>query len=276
MLSKPEVIRMRLKAYHLLFLLVACITLARAQPLNSTIPCIDTLAINAESVFVAKVTGIHELDGARTNVNVSVELWLKGDGQSDEFQTRIDDVIVEASNPIVQEFKNKGTRLLMFDGVPGDFQHPIDLSSPALKLITADMRVLRDPNNVISATREAIRLHPGVYRISTFRKRVPTEVARTWGQSQGTLYTDVPADAALERWAVKAIDSRDDAERAEGANALSLFPSGENAELLKKLLSDTALSAIEVERPRSYFVRNAAYQSLMRMGVRVPQPILEK
>jgi hypothetical protein len=124
-----------------------------------------------------------------------------------------------------------------------------------------------------------VNLHVGshlpLYNTSLGRALI-CEAAKTWGPSQYPLYTDVPADAALERRAVNAVDSRDDWERAEGAAALCLFPSGENAELLKKLLSDTALSAPGSERPRSYIVRTVAYQSLMRMGVRVPQPILEK
>ena len=88
--------------------------------------------------------------------------------------------------------------------------------------------------------------------------------------------TTVPADSDLEQWALSALDSRQDTERAEAANALGYFPSEDNAARLKRLLDDPAISNNGPGVANIYFVRQNAYQSLRRMGVTVPKPVLQK
>jgi hypothetical protein len=88
--------------------------------------------------------------------------------------------------------------------------------------------------------------------------------------------TVVPADADLEHWALSALDSPQAVERADAADALSHFPSEANAERLKGLLDDPALSDSGPGAVNVYIVRTKAYQSLLSMGVRVPEPVLRK
>jgi hypothetical protein len=261
------------KLWFLLLLRIP-VPCANAQPIAFHIPCLDTMAINAEYVFVGKIVAIHELvrSGANTNVDVSVEKWLKGDGQSDTTQARIDVPVT-----VLTDWKIRASRLLIFNGVGGgklagveDLERAMDLSDPDLRVLTADMEVLRDPEQILQAAQGAIQRHPGVYRISTFTRNVPTETARMFGQTLWPV-TTVPADADLERWALSALDSEQAGERAEAADALWRFPSEANAARLKLLLDDPALSDKNI-----YFVRKRAYESLLDMGVRVPEPVLEK
>ena len=59
-------------------------------------------------------------------------------------------------------------------------------------------------------------------------------------------------------------------ERAEGADALRHFPSESNIARLKALLDDPGLHPND--GGPIYLVRQYAYYSLSRMGVRVPEP----
>jgi len=261
---------MRSQLCSFLLLALTLVPCANAQPGPAHIPCLDTMAINSEFVFVGKIVAIHELvrSGANTNVDVSVEKWLKGDGQSDTTQARID-VPVKA----LTDWKTRGSRLLVFNGSENG-EKAIDLSDPDLKVLNEDMNILRDPTQILRAVQAAIERHPGVYRISTFKRSVPAETARMFGQDIWSM-TTVPADADLERWALSALDSQQAMDRAEAADALWHFPSDANAERLKRLLDDPALSD-NGPGENFYFVRMRAYQSLLSMGVRVPEPVLKK
>jgi hypothetical protein len=270
---------MRFKLCALLLLLEMGVSGAHAQPGPSYVPCLDTMAINAQYVFVGKIAAIHELvrSGANTNVDVNVEKWLKGDGQSDRTQARIDVPVA-----VLTQWKTRASRLLIFNGAGSDVaagiegpERALDLSDPDLKVLTADMEILRDPEGILQAAQRVIERHPGVYRISTFSRSVPSETARILGQTFWPK-TAVPADADLERWALSALDSQQAMERAEAADALWRFPSEANAARLKGLLDDPALSNNGPGHVNVYFVRRYAYQSLLRMGVRVPEPIQEK
>jgi hypothetical protein len=257
-------------------MLVPC---ANGQPGPSHVRCLDTMAINAEYVFVGKIVAIHPLvrTGANTNVDVSVEKWLKGDGQSDTTQARID-----VPETVLADWKSRASRLLIFNGAGGDVgvgsegpESAINLSDRDLKVLTAEMRVLSDAEQILQTTQRAIERHPGVYRISTFTRYVPTEAAQLLGQSIRPV-TSVPADADLERWALSALDSSEAMERAEAADALWHFPSEDTVARLKRVLDDPALSNNGPGAVNIYFVRANAYRSLLRMGVRVKEPVLEK
>jgi hypothetical protein len=270
---------MRSELCTFLLLLRTLVPCAHAQPGPTHIPCLDTMAINAKYVFVGKIVAIHELvrGGANTNVDISVEKWLKGDGSSDETQARIDVPVT-----VLTDWKTRASRLLIFNGVgEGEFsgyegpETAIDLSDPNLTALTADLTVLRDSEQILQAAQGAIQRHPGVYRISTFTMNIPAETVRMLGQTSLPV-TTVPVDADLERWALSALDSKQAVERGQAADALWHFPSEANAARLKQLLGDPALSDNGPGAVNIYFVRMNAYQSLLRMGVRVPAPVLEK
>jgi hypothetical protein len=115
--------------------------------------------------------------------------------------------------------------------------------------------------------------HPNITGIYGFRLTLSGDVeAQLKGGGGWILQTVVPVDAALERWAHVALRSKDGIEREEGAEALGYFPSPANIAQLKELLSDATLSA--GSPTLTYYVRQAAYNSLKKMGVAVPEPVL--
>jgi len=251
-------------------LLVLTEGLADAQPGPPFVPSVDTLAINSQDIFIGRIVAIHKLSSANTNVLVSVERWLKGDGQSDRIDARID-----APDSMLSEWKSKQSQLVIFNRVQGDRERAIDLSDPDLKVLTSGMDVMRTPEGVLQTVQDALDHHPGVYGINTFRRNVPEEIGRELNQLM-LPYTTVPADAELERWALSSLNSSKVWERVEAADALKFFPSESNAERLKVLLNDPALIAGGSSGEFRYIVRQYAYYSLLYMGYRVPEPILRK
>jgi hypothetical protein len=229
------------------------------------------MVINTREVLVARVVGIcgSVRCGAGSNVVVEIEGWLKGGGQSSEMQYRIN-----APAEALTGWKTRSSRLLLIGDSPGSGK-AIDLSDPDLKVLTADMQVLRDPQQVLQAAQKAIDSHRNIYGMFTFTRHIPLEVAKAVGRGWD-MTSDVPADSDLENWAQVALYSNEVLERAEAAAALGYFPSQLNAERLKPMLNDPALLANGPGNINYYFVRRNAYESLLRMGVREPAPMLQK
>lgn len=250
-------------------LMVLARSLAQAQPGPPFVPSVDTLAINSKYIFIGRITETHKLSSADSNVNASVERWLKGDGQGDRIQARID-----VADSLLSEWKAKQSRLVIFNHVEGDTERAIDLSDPDLKVLTSGMEIIRSPEQVLQAIQDALDRHPGVYAINTVRRSIPSEIAHDLNQVIPP-QTAVPADADLERWALSNLNSNQVSERTEAVDALKFFPSESNADRLKELLKDPTL----VKNGASgeiYIVRQYAYHSLLFMGYRAPEPVLRK
>jgi hypothetical protein len=244
---------------------------ALAQPGSPYVPCLDTMAINSRSVFVGTIVSTHELDrtGANTNAVVLVEQRLKGD-IPDKTQALI---LVPPS--ILANWKARNTRLLIFNGVTGDGNGVIDLSSRDLKVLTAEMKLLTRPEEVLEAAQRAIARHPGVTGLPTFWRTVPQDVVRML-DGERFLTTTLPANADSERWAIGALTSSQVRDRAEAAHALGYFPSEANIERLKRLLDDPGVEESGDPGTQIYTVRARAFQMLMLMGVNVEEPVLRK
>lgn len=262
---------MQRSMYAFLVLFLSLCHFADGQPGPLFVPCLDTMVINAREVFVARVVQTCREGGrcsASNNVIVEIEKWMKGGGRDGKLQYRI-----EASDTALSEWKMGTSRLLVF-GSQGNGK-AIDLSDPELKVLTADMEVVRVPEVVLDAAQRAIDNHRNIYGILTFRRRIPLEAAKAVGRGWD-MVSEVPADSELENWAIAALNSSEAGERADAAAALGYFPSEVNAERLKLLLEDPALSENGPGAVNIYFVRQNAYKSLQRMGLKVAEPVLEK
>ena len=146
----------------------------------------------------------------------------------------------------------------------------ISLSDPGLKVLTADMRVLNDPEEIVRATVSAIESHPvgNVVPIATFW--LTDQASRSLGHAdQAHCYciASVPVDKGLEQSARHEIIWGSGLERENGARLLVNLKTPANIELLRSLLTNPAVSQFHY-----YFVRAAAYDSLTRIGVAVPEP----
>jgi hypothetical protein len=214
-----------------------------AQRGNPTVVCLDTMVIDARTVFVGRIVEASPYrDGRTPNVVVAVEKKLKGD-VIDPTEVRL-----RASDAALTTWKTAGHRLLIAvraadgvvpaDGMSEGNESAIDLSAPNLAVLRADMTVLQNPDNVVAAAEEAIRTHPSAELVKTFMRTLPIATAVTlrpamppceldekWSLS--CLVTLVPVDETLERWALSALQSNHAWERAQAAAALANFPSAD-------------------------------------------------
>lgn len=275
-------LRFRLCAFLLFIqLLVPSI---RAQDGNPRVACLDTMAINSDYVFVGIIDNVRKSITTEHDVDVTVERWLKGEGEIGKYSTTIENV----GERVLTDWKTNGSRVLIFQ-LPsnhstvstGIMVNAINLSDPDLKVLTANMQLLRDPQQVLRATENAINRHRGIQRISTVMRTLPDDIAAAFGHPNqkdrtnelADLVEDVPVDADLERWAQSAVVSKRDTERQDAARALGYFPSDANAALLKRLLDDPAVMRPYYRSDLYYFVRDTARDSLKRMGRKAPQPV---
>jgi hypothetical protein len=256
-----------------------------AQPGRTFVPCLDTMAINSRYVFVARIMEVHKSAAASDpNVVVNVEKSLKG-GRTGTLEIHID-----TSESLLNIWKDNGTRLLLFDGDagpssgPARAKVPIDLSSSSLKVLTADMNVLTNPEEVLQAAQKAISRHSsanGIYTIETFNRSLPSETVQVLGAKIAP-YTNVPVDAELERWAQSVLHGKTKGFRAEAVSALRYFKSKENIRLLTPLLNDPQWGYVKSAEEnmgvevRVYSVRHAAYQVLKSWGVDVVEPVVQE
>ena len=263
----------------IVILAAGCLNALRvaAQDGPPHVPNLDTMVVNATVVMVARF-----VETFPPNVRAPGRTWtfvvekkLKGD-VSDRPQA-----LIKAPKATLDAWKTHGHRLLIVNSASAGLDSVIDLSAPALKVLRADMTVLKDADSVIGAAEEAIRNHAGVDGIETFERTIPAATARILLPDRRVPcvpdnwysvchVTKVPVDEALEEWAVDAIQSKQVWERAEGAGALRHFPSDANIARLKALLGDPGLLA-NAGGP-AYLVRRQAYEALTSIGVRVPEP----
>ena len=215
---------------------VVCILAQRGNPV---VACLETMVLKARTVFVGRIVEASPYQqGLRANVVFAVEKRLRGD-----FSDRAE-VVLRASDAALAAWKTEGHRLLIAvpdDGVvPADGksegnESAIDLSALNLTVLRADMTILQSADRVVAAAEEAIRMHPDVDRIKTFRRTLPIASALALRPSDNCeldekwslycLVTLVPVDENLERWAHTALQSHYVWERAEAAAALQNFPS---------------------------------------------------
>ncbi|MDQ2985468.1 MAG: hypothetical protein M3R13_01945 [Armatimonadota bacterium] len=129
--------------------------------------------------------------------------------------------------------------------------------------------VLRRAEDVIELVKRTVAAYPGVFRMETFNDLVVPG-------REDQMRVVVPANAALERWALRTLPiSADQHRRAEAAMALGYFRSEANIATLRALLKDegTVRSTRDGKDVDLYLVRIRAWESLEMLGVRAPRPV---
>jgi hypothetical protein len=139
---------------------------------------------------------------------------------------------------------------------------------------TLDLKTLTRPEEMVRATKDAIATTPASGKLCDYWFDLPGE--------GGLTRLTVPLDARLEKRARQWIRSDDKDVRREGASALALFPSDENAVMLRRLLDDPASwifvsqEGARLRKERVYSVREAAASVLKAWGYEVPPRILRE
>jgi hypothetical protein len=268
---------------HLPTAFAACVLLidpagARAQPLFHHAESIERTVANADSVVLGTVAGAEQAADGVT-LTLAVEETLKGE-HLDRLRVRL-----PGDRPVAVPARGRPARLLVAaSGDPPAATRVIELSGRGAEVLAADFTLLRGPEDVLRAAREAVRRMPGVHRIDTFRLVVPARVAagtrwEPYYGSGGYITLEVPVDGRLEQRAHEAIRSESYGEREEGARALRYFKSDENVARARALLADPGWAyAARAEENRGievriYGVREAAYRALRSWGVAAAEPV---
>jgi HEAT repeat protein len=151
--------------------------------------------------------------------------------------------------------------------------------------------VLTDEASIVKCLDQAADLAENDRRARGHMLSVPsdTPLSKELARLGAGVVLVVPVDEKLEALGRKRCQSASPFDRQEGAKILRHFKSDKNVEILKGLLADarsseetlhrTAPGMIYLQlvyRKKIYYVRQAAYDALQELGVKVDKPILEE
>lgn len=262
---------------------------AHAQPLSPHAESIESTVANADLVFIAKLVdfrGGEQTDGIKGHeVTIAIEETLKMDAFTVEPYRRLGLHIPRPAS-VLADWKERSCRLLVaYNDYAPKATTVIELVQGKMEVMTANLTLLRDPEDVIQAARETVRRMPaGVKRMHTFRLQVPREIVtgtkwEPYYDTGGHLRLSVLVDKQLEKRAHDYVRSESGQKRGEGVRALMYFKSDENIALVRPLLDDpqvTYLHPAEKHKGavRVYGVRYEAYRTMKSWGMDVEKPVI--
>ena len=259
-----------------------------AQPLIAHARSIESVVVNSDLVFVARIVTIGDaerVDGQEVhNTTIAIERTLKQDLFTDEPYRKLQ-MHIPRSGPVLTDWQERSSRLLVaYDADAPYATTVIELVPGNMEIFRADLTLLCEPEEVVRAAEDVLgRMPRGIRRIHTFGLQVPHEriTGTEWGKFHG-LVLNVPVDEQLKRRALRQIRSEHYHLREEGVRALRYFQSDENVERIKSLLDDPGWGylyhaqendGVEV---RIYGVRQEAYRTLKSWGVTVEKPTIRE
>lgn len=269
-----------------LLISVTAQTQATAQPIFETVDSLETTIANADLVIIATIERFLDERNIPNNhkaATLLVEETLKASLDDDEGYQKLFAHLPGPPSTLSQWEKENRRLLVTVQEESLSAASVIDLADENLEVLTADLTILRDPEDVVRIARETIdRMPAAIKRIHTVRLNAPRElVAGTQWQKYDGVNVTVPVDDRLERRAIESIRSESYERRLEGARALRYFKSDENIDRLKPLLDDPG----NILRPgeqddspeiRHYGIREAAYRTLKSWGVAAEPPVIRE
>jgi hypothetical protein len=274
------------------FVLAATTTL-NAQPYIHGVDSIECTVANADLIFIGRIV---DFDGKEPvddrlgrKATIAIEDTLKLDVRNEPYPRL--ELHLPFKGAVLADWKKRSCRLLIaHDNLVPKANRVLDLTPETLEVLTANFKLLRDPDQVIEAAKRALRRTPaGVKRVHTFSLTVSPELAMgtKWAHhhKHGNLVLlRVPVNKNLEKKALKFIDSDDYSQRYVGVKALWYFNSEKNIAHLKMLLDDPGYTRTFLpvggddkgKETRDYGVRFEAYRTLRSWGVVLEKPLLRE
>ncbi|WP_105353055.1 MULTISPECIES: hypothetical protein [Pirellulaceae] len=269
-------------AFIVLFVLLQS---AHAQPIVARADSIESMVINADLVFVARLVKIgdaQKVEGRDVySTTIDVEQNLKREIFNDDPYDRVQaDISRDLS--VLNDWLEHSSRLLILYDQNSPYQtNVIELVPGKMEVMQADFSLLREPDEVIRAIKEALKhWSPAIRRIHTFGLYVPRNriVGTQWEKYHG-LILNVPVNQELEERAIEFTRSENYLEREQGVRALRYFKSDENIARLKAFLEDSGWAYLQHAEQnngievRFYGIREAAYNTLKYWGVDAQKPV---
>jgi hypothetical protein len=263
---------------------------AYAQPLSPKTESIESMVANSDHVFIATLVKFRRADGNDPNTHeatIAIEETVKQELFRDEPYRGLSLTIIRPAS-VLAGWKERSSRLLVAtkEHAPEETA-VIELVPDKLEVMTADVKLLREPEAVIRAARAAVtRLPANIKRVHTFDLEVPREVVAgtNWEKyydTSGHLRLSVPVDQQLEKRAQDYVRSENPHRRGEGVRALAYFKSDENIALVRPLLNDLGITYLQPAYEdkageRLYGVRYSAYETLKSWGIDVERPVFRE
>lgn len=253
---------------------------ATAQPLVYTAESLESVVINADRVWVARIIGVRDepIPGGSKmpGITIAIEETLK----FPLFEQRHEKMGLFVEHPTTgfKGFEDRSSRLLIAHSDHDRFSPKlIELAPGNTQVFMVDFTVLHKPDMVVQAAREIIsRVPSNVRQLHTFRLMIPQEVlAETKLGPYGQLI--VPVDEQLQKRAIGLLRSKSYTRRSEAAKILRYFKSDANIARLRELLEDSGYSQQMDDAGTSskyYGVRDDAYQTLKAWGIDVERPVI--
>jgi hypothetical protein len=262
----------------------------------SVAPSVEWLSCAAEAIVIGKISKITTAQGpgmvTYEDCVVEVKEVVKGrlDGKELAFTLRR-----LGDSPTAEPFLKSKEGVLLFLSKSKDHgseQHldnkwtptmvggeaPIvDLSKPAEKVYSKDMKIVTDPKELL----KIVRVWAKSPVKHSLRSEVPTD-SPIWSKlyAGSACYLIVPAEEKLRPHFLKLARSRNAYERAQAAGTLWMFPGAETETVLRDLLKDDAESFSYYAQDQiarvEYHVRAAAHHSLKMLGKPAPEMKLER
>lgn len=264
---------------------------AHAQPLVPKTESIESTVVNSDHVYIATVVQFRraEQDNDRDthDVTVAIEEAVKLELFRNEPNRSLSLQITRPAS-VIAGWKERSTRLLIaYNEYAPKQPTVIELVPDKLEVMTADVKLIRDPDAVIRLARTAVsRLPANIKRVHTFELQVPREVVagtrwEKYYNTGGHLRLSVPVDQHLEKRAQDYVRSKCPDRRQEGARALAYFKSDKNLALVQPLLNDQGITYSQPADgdnagERIYGARYSAYQTLKSWGVAVKEPVFRE
>jgi len=257
---------------------------AHAQPLVPRTESIETTVANSDHVFIATVVKFRRAEQDNDQdvheVTIAIEEAVKQELFRDEPYRGLSLRITRPAS-VLADWKERSSRLLVACNHYAPKQTTvIELAPDKLEVMTADVKLIRDPEAVTRLARTAVsRLPANIERVHTFELQVPREVVagtrwEKYYDTGGHLTLSVPVDQHLEKRAQDYVRSKSPGRREEGARALAYFKSDENLTLVKPLLNDQGITYDgDKDGERIYGARYSAYRTLKAWGIDVAQPV---
>ncbi|MEW4455781.1 hypothetical protein AB1L30_24145 [Bremerella sp. JC817] len=247
---------------------------AEAQPLTAQVDSLELRVSNARLIYLATISNI-DPDPSRSGwgeLVFQVDESIKGPFQA----TR--QLPAHYLTESLLKSHAEGTSVLVIDGGKGNSQVAIPLGeNQQVEVLTADLRVIRSPAELITAVREIAQDSVGIIRRQAFEVLVAEEVVADtqWAKyyrTGGHIRLNLPVDPHLEQLAQQWVTGNA-RQRAQGAEALRYFKTEENIQRVRSLLNDPSES-IQVrtndgqrQEERGLFVQEAAKETLRYWGL---------
>ncbi len=264
-------------ALRTLFALSAALgaALASAQPQVAHGKSLEALVLGSDVVAVATLVSYELSPDARTITAATFTVYdvIKGSIEGD--------VAVEIHRVprTFLDWIEGSSRFLLFRR-QGEFSFE-PISGPRPQIIRSDLTTLKDADAIVRAARMIALADDGSLPFASGEVLVPYNVIKGWRGTGTVFYLEIPITQELHRWAIEGVRSKDPSDRGLAAGVFAHFKTEEDIALLKTLLGDTAVAHYDhpsgnLGKGRGvYWIREAAYDLLTEIGVKVERPEIE-